>query len=78
MVVTQFRKDPAVAVAAAVAFEDLLNEGAHAGIILLGGGGPRGVVEAAAGQFQGQADLADAATGLGAELEDHLADLDGG
>lgn len=76
--IAQLLHDAAVAITAAVALEDLLDEVAHAGVLLLGGSGRGGMIKAAAGQPQSQADLADAGTGLGTELEDHLAGLDGG
>ena len=71
--VGEFLADPAVAVAAAVAFEDGFNERAKLGVGALGGSRCGGVIEAAARQFQGGTHRPHTAAGLPGDLGDHRA-----
>jgi hypothetical protein len=69
--------DSEVAVAAAVALEDLGDEVSDGAVCELAGGGLSGVVVVAAGDAEGGADLTDSVAGGGVNVGDHLAKLGG-
>jgi hypothetical protein len=73
--VLEFLGDAAVAVAPAVAFEDLLDEPTEAAILKPSGNVLGSVVKAAARQHQDVADLTDTGLCLCVKLLDHRAGL---
>jgi hypothetical protein len=64
VMIAEFLMDPAVTVTATIAFKNLLNEPAHADIFMMGRSDLCRMIEAAARQSHGPANLADAAACL--------------